>query len=137
MPSDSHNEKTILLLPKGQKLEQNELQESKNTGSVQGNIFLRYIRASTGGIIGTIFILFLFLISSSTALLANWWLGRWSDAENIRHTSNTSGIQCSHNRQSIYTNMTMDEWQSIRDNYLFKFIGKSLDEDFPKMILLF
>jgi len=121
-----NDEEDKLLPPITEKPVQKETIESKRTGSIGLNVFTRYIRAGGCGIIGLSFLFTLFAATSATILLANWWLGRWSNSERARYTSVNSTNNCPTNQQSKIHTMTDVEWSSERDKYFYVLLGLSL-----------
>ncbi len=103
---------------------QKETSESKRTGSVGVDIFLRYIRAGGCGIFGLSCLFTLFAITSTTGLLANWWLGRWSNSERIRYDSTNTTKNCSLNKSSRISEMSNEEWFHERDRFFYVLLGK-------------
>ncbi|CAF4139623.1 unnamed protein product, partial [Rotaria sordida] len=88
---------------------QKETIESKRTGSIDLNVYIRYIRASGCGILGLLCLFLMFAVTSTTFLLVNWWLGRWSNSERIRYGSTNIMSNCSSMEQSPITNMSNEE----------------------------
>ena len=85
---------------------------------------MRYIRAGGCGIVGLLSLFTIFAITSITALLANWWLGRWSNSERIRYSSANTTENCSSIQQSPISNMTNEEWFNERDKFFYVLFGK-------------
>jgi len=86
---------------------------------------MRYIRAGGCGIFGLSCLFALFAMTSTIVLLANWWLGRWSNSERIRYSLNNSTDNCSSNRQSKIGMMSNNEWFAERDKFFYVLLGKS------------
>ncbi len=126
MPTGTGNDEEEKLLPPiAEKPIQKETAESKRTGAVGLNVFMRYIRAGGCGIFGLSCLFALFAMTSTIVLLANWWLGRWSNSERIRYSLNNSTDNCSSNRQSKIGMMSNNEWFAERDKFFYVLLGKS------------
>jgi ATP-binding cassette subfamily C (CFTR/MRP) protein 4 len=121
-----NDEEETLLPPLTDKPVQKETVESKRTGSVGVNIFMRYIRAGGCGIVGLSCLFTIFAITSATILLANWWLGRWANSERIRYGLTNTTDNCSSINQSLISTMSNEEWFKERDKNKFYFLGLSL-----------
>lgn len=82
------------------------------------------MRAGGCGIFGLLCLFTIFGISSTVMVLANWWLGRWSNAERIRYQSTNVTSSCSLNKTSSIINMSNEEWFKQRDNYFYILLGE-------------
>ncbi|CAF4787245.1 unnamed protein product, partial [Rotaria sp. Silwood1] len=134
LPTDAgYDEEDNLLIPSIDKPIQKEIIESKRIGSININIFLRYIRAGGCGIFGLLCLFIMFAVTSVVVLLAHWWLGRWSNAEGIRYRSINTTNNCSSMKISPITNMSNEEWFKQRDKYFYILFGLCL----LSIILLF
>lgn len=85
---------------------------------------MRYIRAGGCGIIGLSCLFSMFAITSATVLLANWWLGRWSNSERIRYGLTNSANNCSLDKQTRISTMSNEEWFAERDKFFYVLLGK-------------
>jgi ATP-binding cassette subfamily C (CFTR/MRP) protein 4 len=123
-----NDEEETLLPPLTDKPVQKETVESKRTGSVGVNIFMRYIRAGGCGIVGLSCLFTIFAITSATILLANWWLGRWANSERIRYGLINTTDNCSSINQSLISTMSNEEWFKERDKFFYVLCGKYSSE---------
>src|SRR5689334_22924858 len=55
--------------------------EIKQEGTVSWYVYVAYLRAGIGIILGLLLIVFLFSSQQAAAILTNWWLAIWSDEE--------------------------------------------------------
>ncbi|UJR31942.1 hypothetical protein I4U23_019415 [Adineta vaga] len=134
LPGVSNNdEEEKLLAPLAEKPIQKETAETKRTGSVGLDIFMRYMKAGGCGLFGLSSLFISFVITSFILLLSNWWLGRWSNAERIRYGSINSTSNCSSTNASRINTMSDNEWFKERDRYFYILLGLSL----LSVILLF
>ncbi|CAF2646337.1 unnamed protein product [Rotaria sp. Silwood2] len=125
LPTGAGNdEEENLLEPLTDKPIQKETVESKRTGSIDVNVFMRYIRAGGCGIFGLLFLFLMFAVTSVFVLLSNWWLGRWSNSERIRYGLTNITSNCSSMEQSPIINMSNEEWFKQRDKYFYVLLGK-------------
>ncbi len=85
---------------------------------------MRYIRAGGCGIFGLLCLFIIFAITSTIALLANWWLGRWSNSERIRYGLTNITDNCSAINQSSISTMSNEEWFQERNKYFYVLCGK-------------
>ncbi len=85
---------------------------------------MRYIRAGGCGIFGLSCLFTMFAITSTIFLLANWWLGRWSNSEHIRYGLLNSTSNCSSTKQSRISTMSNEEWFNERDKFFYVLFGK-------------
>lgn len=105
-----------------EKPKQEEKLESKQTDSVGADVFMRYIRAGGCGMIGLSCLFALFALTSAIILYTNWWLGHWSNSENIRYSSTLSN--CSSYQQSKINLISSYEWFEERNKLFYIFLGK-------------
>ena len=84
---------------------------------------MRYVRAGGCGVFGLSCLCTIFAITSAIVLLANWWLGRWSNAEHIRYSSANATSNCSSKQPSPVSTMSDDEWYRTRDKYFYVLLG--------------
>jgi hypothetical protein len=106
---------------------QQEMIETKRIGSIDWNVFRRYIQAGGCGIVGLLGLIFVFILTSATVVLSNWWLSRWSNSERTRYSVNNSTAQCALIEQSKIIHMTDDEWFNERNQYFYILLGKAID----------
>lgn len=127
VPTNAGNdEEEALIPPITEKPIQKETAETKRTGSIGLNVFMRYIRAGDCGVFGLSCLFILFAITSATVLFANWWLGRWSNSERIRYSFTNTTNNCSSNQQSNINIMSNDEWFRLRDRFFYVLLGKEM-----------
>jgi hypothetical protein len=92
--------------------------EIKQEGTVKWHVYVAYLRAGIGIILGIFLVVFMFLSQQGAAILCSWWLAKWSDDEGYRHsTSNNCTITNNRNNTTI-RDMTDSEW-NIHRNQLF------------------
>jgi len=122
--SGGNEEEETLIPPIADKPVQKEAAESKRTGSVGSAVFLGYIRAGGCGIFGLSCLFAIFALTSAIVLLANWWLGRWSNSERIRYSLTDTTNNCSSNQQSKISTMSNEEWFAERDKLFYVLLGE-------------
>lgn len=90
--------------------------ENKERGSVKWRVYLEYLRAGAGILLGLLLLLFFLTTREATYVFSTWWLATWNEDENERHPSLTN---CTTDlRHSSISNMTDQQWNSYR-NHLF------------------
>ena len=124
--SAGNDEEETLIPPIAEKPIQKEIAESKRTGSIGVNIFMRYIRAGGCGVFGLSCLFALFAVTSATVLIANWWHGRWSNSERVRYSFTNTTNNCSSNQQSRINTLSTVEWFRERDKFFYVLFGKEM-----------
>ncbi len=97
--------------------------ETKQEGSVKWNIYVSYLRAGVGMILGVVLIVLIFSMQQGIAMYSNWWLAAWSNEESRRHQNSTN---CAHMREKKtdgIDTMSESEWNRHRNHRFYTFCG--------------
>jgi hypothetical protein len=95
--------------------------ETKQEGIIKWGVYLSYLRAGVGVILGLFLIITIFSAQQATALFSNWWLAEWSNDESNRHrvyNNCTSRIDQKTNRIRLMSNT---EWNEYRDRRFYTY----------------
>ncbi|CAF0816466.1 unnamed protein product [Didymodactylos carnosus] len=117
-PGEEEEETIMPLL--AEKPTETQTVEIKQTGKIHKKIFLEYFRAGLG-IFGMIILFLMFKSSASIFILANWWLGRWSNQERIRYETfdQISTMNCTIPMDNRIKNMSTEEWLKERNRNFY------------------
>ena len=121
---DLHHQQSIISLS----LSENEVDEDiqsiptnveiKLEGTVKWHVYVTYLRAGIGIILGILLIIFMFLTHQAASILCSWWLAKWSNDESHRHgIFNNCKITNNRNNNTIH-DMNDSEW-NVHRNYRF------------------
>jgi capsular polysaccharide biosynthesis protein len=98
--------------------------EPKQEGTVKWNVYVSYLRAGIGVVVGTSLILTVYSAHQALHLYSNRWLAEWSDEENHR-------FRVSNNCTNVFTqkiqrirSMNDIEWNEYRAERFYGFSSK-------------
>ncbi|CAF4089952.1 unnamed protein product, partial [Rotaria magnacalcarata] len=95
--------------------------ETKQEGIVKWNVYLSYLRAGVGAILGVILILIIFSTQQTVAIYSNWWLVAWSNEENRRHQNVTHCMSAQDNKTDKIRGFNDTEWNTHRNQRFYVF----------------
>ncbi|CAF1664496.1 unnamed protein product [Rotaria magnacalcarata] len=95
--------------------------ETKQEGIVKWNVYLSYLRAGVGAILGVILILIIFSTQQTVAIYSNWWLVAWSNEENRRHQNVTHCMSTQDNKTDKIRGFNDTEWNTHRNQRFYVF----------------
>lgn len=95
--------------------------EQKQKGTVKWRVYLEYLRAGAGIIVGIFLVFIVSSIKEATYIFSNLWLAAWNDDENIRrHVLNNCTTNLKNN--TIWY-MTDVEWNNYRNRLFYGYSG--------------
>ncbi len=112
-------EEDINLLPKNL--------ETKQEGIVKWNVYISYLRAGVGVIIGFVLIVIIFSIQQAIGIYSNWWLAAWSNDESRRHRNLTTCMNMRDKKTDEIHRMNDVEWNTHRDRRFYIFCCQFID----------
>jgi hypothetical protein len=110
--------------------------EIKQECTVKWHVYVEYLRAGIGIVLGLFLIVFLFSSQQAAAILSNWWLAMWSDDESYRHRIfNNCTIMIIHKNNTI-RDMSDLEWNVHRNRRFHIFCGLLFKSDISLYLIL-
>ena len=98
--------------------------ETKQQGTVQWHVYVAYLRAGAGLVLGSALVLVIFSSQQLASVYSNWWLAVWSDDETLRHQNETSCNDKQDEKMLRIQLMNDKEWKAHRDQRFYTFAGK-------------
>ncbi len=95
--------------------------ETKQEGTVKWGVYVSYLRAGVGVILGLFLIIITFSAQQAIALYSNWWLAEWSGDESHRYhiyANCTTAVDQKTNRIRSLSNI---EWNEHRDRRFYTY----------------
>jgi hypothetical protein len=102
--------------------------ETKQEGTVKWTVYVSYLRAGIGVILGFILIVTIFSTQQAIGIYSNWWLAAWSNDENRRHRNLTNCMDIRDKKSDEIHRMNDVEWNRHRDRRFYIFCGQFFDE---------
>jgi len=95
--------------------------ETKQEGRLKWNVYVSYLRAGAGIVIGFILVSLVSGIQQFAYILSNWWLAAWNDDETYRHQIFTN---CTINQQNnTIWSLTDEQWNNYRNRRFYIYCG--------------
>jgi hypothetical protein len=107
--------------------------ETKQEGTVKWNVYISYLRAGIGVILGLILIVIIFSTQQAIGIFSNWWLASWSNDESRRHRNLTNCMGIRDKKTDEIHRMSDVEWNTYRNRRFYIFCGEFVD----KVLLVF
>ncbi|CAF5005137.1 unnamed protein product [Rotaria sp. Silwood1] len=111
--NDNIDEEDINSLPKNL--------ETKQKGTVKWNVYISYLRAGIGVILGFLLIIIIFGIQQTIAIYSNWWLAAWSNDENHHYQNSTNCMIIQNKKNDRIYQMNAIEWNTYRNHRFYIF----------------
>ena len=122
-----HNQLSVISSTYSEQNEDDDLlarTDTKQKGAIKLSVYLSYVRAGLGYLLGFVAILILLTARQATYMYSAWWLAKWSDDEGHRYGN------LSYCPSAITTNVTNlylmsdNQWNEYRNTKFFVFCGK-------------
>ncbi len=115
LSSEKEEEEELLSLPTNIEIQQE--------GKVKWSVYISYLRAGVGVVLGLLLVLTIFPAQQATSLYANWWLAEWSNdgSQRQRIHSNCTSIR-DHKTNKIGL-MSETEWNAHQNRRFYTFCG--------------
>ena len=97
--------------------------ETKQEGVVKWNVYISYLRAGVGIILGFALIVLIFSMQQGIAMYSNWWLAAWSNEESRRHQNSTNCAHIRDKKTDGIDTMSESEWNRHRNHRFYTFCG--------------
>ena len=104
--------------------------ETKQEGTVKWIVYISYLRAGIGVILGSLLILIVFSTQQTIGIYSNWWLVAWSNDESRRHQNLTNCMNIHENKTDEIHRMNDVEWNKHRNRRFYIFCGQFVDKIF-------
>lgn len=97
--------------------------ETKEKGYVKGHVYISYLKAGAGIVMGLFVVVVLSSMREGLAMFSNWWLAKWSDDESYRYQelNNCTSVEMKNN-QTVWL-MSTSEWNNHRNHRFYVFCG--------------
>ncbi|UJR31956.1 hypothetical protein I4U23_019429 [Adineta vaga] len=97
--------------------------EIKQEGTVKWSVYVSYLRAGIGVIVGLLVIVTVFSMQQATALYSSWWLAEWSNDETQRHRVFDNCTTMIDKKTDIIRSMNENEWNEHRNQRFYTYCG--------------
>ena len=97
--------------------------ETKQEGSVNCHVYMSYLRAGVGLILGIFLLTFIFGIREAVSIYYSWWIAKWSDDESHRYRSFNNCTEMRHQKINIIRSMSDIEWNNYRNERFYFYCG--------------
>ncbi|CAF2822641.1 unnamed protein product [Rotaria sp. Silwood2] len=87
--------------------------ETKQTGRLKWHIFVAYLRAGAGIVVGFLLVTLVSAAQQGAFIFSSWWLAAWNDDESYRH--NIPNNCTSSQQNNTIWDMTDAEWNHYRN----------------------
>jgi hypothetical protein len=104
--------------------------ETKKEGTVKWNVYLSYLRAGVGAILGLFLIITTFPAQQAAAIYSNWWLAEWSSDEGHRHDIAKNCTNIINQKTSRIRLMNDIEWNEHRNQRFYTFCCRLINNIF-------
>jgi len=95
--------------------------ETKQEGTVKWDVYISYLRAGVGVILGLFLIIIIFSAQQATNLYSNWWLAEWSNDEGYRHRNYNNCAGVLDQKTNRIRSMSDIEWNEHRNRRFYTF----------------
>lgn len=95
--------------------------ENKQTGRLKWYVYVTYLRAGAGTIVGFLFVPLILAAQQAAFIFSSWWLAAWNDDENYRHMI-FNNCTISQQNNTIW-NMTDAQWNHHRNRRFYIYCG--------------
>ena len=97
--------------------------ETKQEGTVKWSVYVMYLRAGIGVVVGMALLVTLFVTQQAMSLYSNWWLAGWSNDESDRHQNYMNCTKPVGEETNRLRLMSVPEWNIYRTQRFFTFCG--------------
>jgi hypothetical protein len=95
--------------------------EIRRKGTVKLGVYVEYLRAGAGLILGLFLVLVVSSVREGTYVFSTWWLATWNEDENFRHHVLNNCTSNMRNNSIWY--LTDAEWTNYRDRLFYIYSG--------------
>lgn len=97
--------------------------EMKREGAVHWRVYVSYLRAGAGFLLGIIFIACMFSLRELASVFNYWWLAKWSDDENYRYRNLSNCTDLNDERRQIVQAMNETQWKEYRNERFYSYFS--------------
>ena len=97
--------------------------EMKEEGSVKWHVYMEYLRAGAGLVLGFTFLILLFGLREFATLFHGRWLAQWSEDEGHRHEEFNNCTASESEKMNAIRRMSDDEWNNYRNARFYFYCG--------------
>jgi hypothetical protein len=95
--------------------------ETKQTGRLKWRVYVAYLRAGAGIIVGFLLVSLVSAVQQAAYIFSSWWLAAWNDDEGYRHMILNNCTTSKQNNTIWY--MTDAEWNHYRNRRFYIYCG--------------
>jgi hypothetical protein len=100
--------------------------ETKPEGTVKRDVYVSYIRAGVGIVLGPLLIFIVFSTQQAVAIYSNWWLAKWTNDESRRYQNQTNCMNISNKASDEVYLMSDVEWKRHQTQRFYIFAGLTI-----------
>ncbi|CAF3968250.1 unnamed protein product [Rotaria sordida] len=93
--------------------------ETKHKGTVKSHVYVAYLKAGVGIIMGLFIVIILPSVREGTSIFSNWWLAKWSDDESYRYRILNNCTTVQNNNNNTVWSMSNTEWNNHRNRRFY------------------
>lgn len=97
--------------------------ETKEEGLVNWRVYISYLRAGAGLILGIFLVTFVFGIREIANVYYSWWLAKWTDDEGYRHSSFNNCTNLNNPKMKLIKSMNDTQWNNYRNERFYYYCG--------------
>ena len=98
--------------------------ETKQQGTVKWSVYVSYLRAGVGLILGLVLIITLFSVQQAANIGSNWWLAGWSSDEDHRYSISKTCTNITDKQTNRIRFMNDTQWNEHRNQRFYTFCCK-------------
>ncbi|CAF1560439.1 unnamed protein product, partial [Rotaria sordida] len=97
--------------------------ETKQKGAVKWHVYIVYLKAGVGIIMGLFIVIILSSVQEATSIFSNWWLAKWNDDESYRYRISNNCTSIQNNNNNTVWSMSNAEWNNHRNRRFYIYCG--------------
>ncbi|CAF4018606.1 unnamed protein product [Rotaria sordida] len=97
--------------------------ETKQKGAVKWYVYIVYLKAGVGIIMGLFIVIILPSVREATSIFSNWWLAKWNDDESYRYRISNNCTSIQNNNNNTVWSMSNAEWNNHRNRRFYIYCG--------------
>jgi hypothetical protein len=98
--------------------------ESKREGSVDWRVYVSYLRAGAGLIVGVVLVTLIFGLRETASIFSSYWIAKWSDEESYRHRTFSNCTELVDSTLHRLKSLSEIEWNQHRNDRFYAYCGK-------------
>jgi hypothetical protein len=97
--------------------------EKKHEGSVHWQVYVAYIRAGAGVVVGILSVVVLFGGFEATTIFYNWWLAKWSENQSYRYRQWPNCSAANNSAVDAVRSMNDSAWNNYQEQKFYIYAG--------------